>query len=81
MTNQLILIACCVMALCSTAAAVQVLESINTDTAKRLLLSYDLQQGNYNALAQHLSQLPEVTLNQQYFKQLTLNAARTARLL
>lgn len=53
------------------AAAVQVLESINTDAAKRLLLGYDLQQGDYNALAQHLNQLPEATLNQQYFKQLT----------
>ena len=53
------------------AAVVQVLESINTDAAKRLLLSYDLQQGNYAALAQRLSQLPQATLNQQYAKQLT----------
>ena len=53
------------------AAVVQLLESINTDAAKRLLLSYDLQQGNYDALAQRLSQLPEATLNQQYAKQLT----------
>ena len=53
------------------AAVVQVLESINTDAAKRLLLSYDLEQGNYAALAQRLSQLPESTLNQQYAKQLT----------
>ena len=53
------------------AATVQVLESIDTDAAKRLLLGYDLQQGDYAALAQRLSQLPETTLNQQYFKQLT----------